>query len=159
MGLALRKFAGVRKGVDSGPGLMLHPARHAVERRAAALRASGFGGAGGLAQANSGMWRRAALARLVHASLQTDWEDWGVITRLHDPNDYTGTAAHYFEAVLKSSGALPAVKARLYNITLAEPVAGSTVATPSPTAVRVRSPGFTLPAGDNEYKAQIGEPA
>jgi len=85
------------------------------------------------------------------------WEDWGVITRLHDPVDYTGTAAHYFEAILKTATPSLAARARLYNITAAEAVAESVVATVSTTAVRVRSPGFTLPAGDNEYKAQITE--
>lgn len=102
-------------------------------------------------------WSLTAEWVLVKSMLTTSWEDWGVITRLHDPNDYSGTVAHYFEAFLKTANPSIAARARLYNITLAGPIAGSVVATPSTTAVRLRSSGFSLPVGDNEYKAQIGQ--
>lgn len=100
-------------------------------------------------------WQKAALSFLLHNMLSTTWEDWGVITREHDPLDYSGTPSHFFEAVLRTSGGV-GVRARLYNITTDTPVGGSVVSTDSATAVRKRSPAFTLPDGDNEYKAQIG---
>lgn len=102
-------------------------------------------------------WSVIAEMFLLHGLLTTTFEDWGVITRLHDPQDYSGSAIHFFEAILVSSVAGQAARARLFNITLNEPVPGSLVATGSTSVVRLRSPGFTLPASDHEYRAQIGE--
>lgn len=102
-------------------------------------------------------WSVIAEMFLLHALLTTTWEDWGVITRLHDPEDYSGTKIHFFEAILASSVAGQAARARLFNITLSAAVPGSVVSTGSTTVSRLRSPGFTLPSGDHEYRAQIGE--
>ena len=158
MALALRQVAGIRKAIDSGAGLLLQPRRHAVQALPARMFPTGHGGAGGLAQASAGMWLRAALATLVHGQLTTTWEDWGEIVRLHDPDDYSGTPVHYFEAMLVTADVTKAARARLYNVTTATPVAESQVAMASSTPDRVRSPPFAFPSGENEYKAQIGEP-
>ena len=103
-------------------------------------------------------WSVVANLFLPHLMLTTTWEDWGEIIRLHDPDDYSGTPVHYFEAMLVTADITKAARARLYNVTTATPVAESQVAMASSTPDRVRSPSFALPSGDNEYKAQIGEP-
>lgn len=100
-------------------------------------------------------WSIAAEMFLLHSHLTTIWEDWGKIIRLHDPADYSGTASHFFEAMLKTAVGIGAW-ARLYNITTGTEVPGSIIGTNSTIAVRKRSPAFSLPAGDNEYKVQIG---
>ena len=103
-------------------------------------------------------WSLVALTFLPHLMLTATWEDWGEIVRLHDPDDYSGTPVHYFEAMLVTADVTKAARARLYNVTTATPVAESQVAMASSTPDRVRSPPFALPSGENEYKAQIGEP-
>lgn len=103
-------------------------------------------------------WSIAAEMFLLHSHLTTVWEDWGEIIRSHDPGDYSGSASHFLEAMLVTAVGIGAW-ARLYNITTGAAVPGSTIGTNSLAIVRKRSPSFSLPAGDNEYRVQIGRSA
>ncbi len=101
-------------------------------------------------------WSIIAEMFLLHGLLTTVWEDWGEIIRSHDPDDYSGTPSHFFEAMLETTDASIAVRARLFNVTLGAAIAGSVIAANSTTPIRKRSNAFSLPSGDNEYRAQIG---
>ena len=106
-----------------------------------------------------GNWAKIANMFRQHSLDQITWEDFGEIIRLHDQVDYSGSPAHFFEAILKGTDAGIAAYARLYNVTDSEPVAGSVVATLNATATRIRSPAIAgFPSSEKEYKAQLGAP-
>lgn len=68
---------------------------------------------------------------------------------------YPGTSV-YLEAILKTSDAARPTKARLYNITDAIVVAGSTISTTSLTSARIRSGSLALNATAKEYRVEFG---
>lgn len=76
---------------------------------------------------------------------------FGVITRsLAAP-----TTKVYFEVIMRTSNASFPAKARLFNITDATDVAGSTISTTSLTNARVRSSAITLNASAKEYRVEF----
>jgi hypothetical protein len=80
------------------------------------------------------------------------WEDYEQWLQ-YDVPQYTSPTA-YFEAILKADTSAIA-RARLYNITDATAVPGSTLQTASTSEVRLRTSALTL-SGTKEYKAQAG---
>lgn len=84
-----------------------------------------------------------------------DWIPFGVLTREIDQADWSGpTVSFYFEAVLKTTNAGFACRARLWNVT--NNVLVSSILTTSTSAVRVRSVPITLPSGSKEYRVDFG---
>lgn len=67
-----------------------------------------------------------------------------------------GVASFFFEAILKTDDGSFPVYARLFDVTAAAVVSGSTVTTSSLTPVRVRSAAITLASLDHEYRAEKG---
>lgn len=97
---------------------------------------------------------RLLLGASVLSSVQ--WTEFLPDRNLLDPAEY-GSATYELEAVgFTSNGSLP-VYARLYNVTLAGPVTGSTfLVTAALAKTFTRGTAFSLDSGANEYAVQYG---
>ncbi len=84
------------------------------------------------------------------------WTQFGVIYRLHNKADYSGTVEHTHEAILETADAAVPARARIWNITDGMEVSGSRIATTALTPTRVRSGVLTIPDGDKEYRSEFG---
>ncbi len=96
------------------------------------------------------------LAAFVMSLPTVSWTQFGVIYRLHNKGDYSGTVEHTHEAILETSNAAIDARARLWNITDGVEVSGSRISTKETTPTRVRSGPLTIPAGDKEYRSEFG---
>jgi len=84
------------------------------------------------------------------------WTQFGVIYRLHNKGDFSGTLEHTHEAILETTDAAIDARARLWNITDGVEVSGSRIATKETTPTRVRSGPLMIPDGDKEYRSEFG---
>lgn len=93
------------------------------------------------------------LVPLILTPVYTTWVD---LERELDPADWDGTVAAYLEVHGKTGDAGFALKARVYNVTLASPVAGSDISDNPTSETRIRSGAFSLDAGPNSYRVEFG---
>lgn len=88
------------------------------------------------------------------------YTQFGNVTRLFDPGDYSATPQRIvLEAHALTADVAKAAKVRLWDITDGVLVSGSAIVTSSLTADRIRSAGLTLDAAEHEYRVEVGAAA
>lgn len=88
--------------------------------------------------------------------VNVQFEYFGFIERVIDPDEYSVPMEFILEIHGKTSNALAQMEAHLYNETDAAPVANSTILITSTTRTRVRSSAFSLVSGSKSYRVRFG---